>query len=188
MNPVLVKEVRQVLKSRSFAGAFFVMLGLTFVASLWMVAPGRRPTGAWRAGRRVSLSVYLSVLMLALCFVVPLSVFSSTAAEFKHQTFETLAVTTLSVQRIVWGKLQGAFVQMTAYYSAVAPFVCFTYLLGGVSLPAIVMELFITWVASLLVCLGGLMLGSLVRGSVGEVSPCSCWSAGPSSSFAREPP
>ena len=168
LNPVLVKETRQVLKSRGFVGAFMTMLTLAFLASLVLVAQAVTRLEHGEPGPTF-FGVYLTVLMLALCFVVPMNVFRSVSAEFEHKTFESLAVTALSAQRIVWGKLQGAFVQMAAYYSAVAPFVCFTYLIGGIGWPAIVASLVITWLTSLTACLGGLMLGSLTRGGAGQV-------------------
>lgn len=168
LNPVLVKEVRQVLKSRGFVAAFLVMLTVAWLASLVLVAQAGDRLEYGEPGATF-FGVYLGILMLALCFVMPMIVFRSVASEFEHKTFESLAVTTLTAQRVVWGKLQGAFVQMAAYYSAVAPFICFTYLIGGVSLLAIVVALMMSWIASLTVCLGALMLGSLTRGGAGQV-------------------
>ena len=168
LNPVLVKEVRQVLKSRGFAAAFLVMLCVAWLASLALVAQAGNRLEFGEFGR-VFFGAYLTILMLALCFVVPMIVMRSVASEFEHRTFESLAITTLSAQRVVWGKLQGALVQMAAYYSAVTPFLCFTYLLGGISLPAICISLTVTAIASLAVCLAALMLGSLARGGAGQV-------------------
>lgn len=169
LNPVLVKEARQVLKSRGFAGSFLVMLGLTYLASLMLVADAGTRLEFSEPGATF-LAVYVSVLMIALCFVVPITLFRSVVSEFDHRTFESLAITTLSPQRIVLGKLQCALVQMAVYYSAVAPFVCFTYLLGGVSLPGLLLALIVSALASLAISLGSLMLGSLARSGPAQVA------------------
>jgi hypothetical protein len=167
-NPVLVKETRQVLKSRTFPFTFLAMLVGAWVLSLAGVVPDWERVQMGETGPGFFRQFYL-ILMAALCLVVPLGVFRNVVAEFEGQTFETLAVTTLRPARIVSGKLQSAVVQMAAYYSAVAPFLCFTYLLKGLSLPGIALALVVSFLAAMLVCLAAAALGALAKQSVWQM-------------------
>ncbi len=167
-NPVLVKETRQVLKSRTFSFTFLATLAASWVLSLAGVALDWEAVRIGETGPGFFRQFY-PILMAALWLVVPPGVFRNVVAEFEGQTFETLAVTTLRPARIVSGKLQSAVVQMAAYYSAVAPFLCFTYLLKGLSLPGIALALVVSFFAAMIVCLAAAALGALAKQSVWQM-------------------
>ena len=162
LNPVLVKETRQALRSRSFLVAFLITLGASWCLSLALVAMKGESLQLGESGPDF-YRAYLFALLLPLCFVVPLGVFRSATAEFADQTFEVLATSTLTPSQIAFGKLQSAAVSMAAYLSAMAPYLCFTYLLRGVSLPAIVLGLLVVGLASFIVTLGALAVGAVVK-------------------------
>lgn len=167
-NPIVVKETRQALCSRGFPYAFMAMLFICVVASLLLVTTyGERLYHAELGP--VFFGWYLGVLLAAVCLVVPLGLFRSVVSEFDGQTFEMLAITTLSPRKIVFGKLKSATVQMGAFYSAAAPFVCFTYLLQGLSIPGILLALAIAYLAGLSACMGAMMFGSLGKQSGWQV-------------------
>jgi hypothetical protein len=167
-NPVLVKEVRQALRSRGFTVSFLLTLGGSWCLSLALVGMERDALQLGDSGPEF-FRAYLFALLIPLCFIVPLGVFGSVTAEFRDQTFEVLAASTLTPQQIVVGKLQGAGVSMAAYLSAMAPFLCFTYLLRGLDLPVIAMGLFVACLASLVVSLGAVALGALVKNSLWQM-------------------
>jgi hypothetical protein len=162
LNPVLVKETRQALRSRSFLVAFLITLGASWCLSLALVGMKGESLQLGESGPEF-FRAYLFALLLPLCFVVPLGVFRSATAEFADQTFEVLATSTLTPSQIAFGKLQSAAVSMAAYLSAMAPYLCFTYLLRGLSLPAIVLGLLVVGLASLIVTLGALAVGAAVK-------------------------
>jgi hypothetical protein len=168
LNPIVVKETRQALSSRMFPIAFLAMLGLCWVVSVALIAASGEDLYYVEAGPQFFMW-YLAALLGAICFVVPLGVFRSVVAEFDGQTFEMLAITTLSPRQVVMGKLKSAAVQMGAFYSAAAPFVCFTYMLQGLSIPGIVLALVIAFLAGISACMGGMMLGSLAKQSAWQV-------------------
>ena len=175
-HPIVVKETRQAIQSWSFPlsfGAMLIYCVLTSVALLlsWGETLQRGELGpeffAW----------YVAGLLGAICFVVPLGLLRNVCAEFDGQTFELLALSSLSPRQIVFGKLKSAVVQMGAYYAAAAPFLCFTYLLQGISLAAIAIGLIIAFLAGISSCLGGLMFGALAKQSAWQV-PCMVLSIG----------
>lgn len=162
INPVLVREVRQVVKSRGFVASFLLMLAVCWLMLMYAIVQIGDGFAYGDPGRPL-FGVFTGLLNLALCLIVPLSVFHCMAAEFVDEAFESLIVTTLSAERIVWGKLQTAFLQMAAYYSAGAPFLTFAYLAGGVGMLDVLIALILSFLASLAVCLAALLMGSLCR-------------------------
>lgn len=169
-NPIVVKETRQAIRSRGFLIAFLVMLALCLLGSLVLVVDNRERLHYAEIGPEF-FQWYLAVLLGAICFVVPLGLFRGVVAEFDGQTFELLAISTLSARQIVFGKLKSATLQMLAFYSAAAPFLCFTYLLEGLSLPGIFAALITSYLAGLSSCMGAMMLAALAKQSAWQV-PC----------------
>ncbi|MFV0443956.1 MAG: hypothetical protein ACK5Q5_10330 [Planctomycetaceae bacterium] len=167
-NPIVVKETRQAISSRSFPYAFISMLVICVVTTaLLIVEEGDRlyytETGLLFFGW------YLGILLVTICLLVPLGLLRSVVSEFDCQTFEMLAITTLTPRKVVFGKLKSAIVQMGAFFSASAPFICFTYLLQGLSIPGILMALGIAFLSGLTSCMGAMMLGALGKQSGWQV-------------------
>ncbi|MFN0054228.1 MAG: ABC transporter permease [Planctomycetales bacterium] len=140
LNPILIKETRQSLKSRQFVATFFLMLIASWMISLFgMLFSGAgveyRATGGW------FFMAYYVVLAVAIFLVVPFGAFRSMLGERDMQTWEVLSISTLKPRQIVWGKLTSAIVQMFIYYSAITPFMAFANLLKGIDVPTIALIL-----------------------------------------------
>lgn len=149
LNPILVKETRQALKSRQFTASFWLVLlfaaGWSFIGiSILMPRVYYMPAG------RFMLGGYFFILCVPLLLVVPFSAFRSLAAEREDGTYELLSITTLSSGRIVMGKLGSALMQMLVYYAALAPCIAFTYLLRGLDIGSIAVLLVGTFLVSVL--------------------------------------
>lgn len=160
LNPILVKEARQALKSRQFLLTFTALLlcgwGWSFLGAIVnMPRIYYAPSGV------VLLSGYYCILAVPLLVIVPFSAFRSLSAEREDGTYELLTITTLSARQIVTGKLGSAILQMIVYYSALAPCMAFTYLLRGVDILTIALFLLYTFLASVLFSSIGLMFASL---------------------------
>ncbi len=168
LNPIVVKETRQALKSRGFSISFLVMLALCWGISIVGVVGHGEDLYYSESGPEF-LFWYLACLHAACCFVVPTTMFRSVVSEFEGQTFEMLAITSLSPRQIVFGKLKSSLVQMGAFYSAAAPFICFTYMLQGLSIPGILVAILFSLMAGLFTCMGAMMLASLARQSAWQV-------------------
>ena len=162
LNPILVKETRQALKSRQFTASFWLVLicaaGWSFIAiSLMMPYVYYFPSG------KNLLAGYYVILAIPLLLVVPFSAFRSLATERDDGTYELLSITSLSARQIVTGKLGSALMQMLVYLAALAPCIAFTYLLRGLDLGTIVVVIVGTFLASILFSCVGLVFAGLHR-------------------------
>ncbi len=149
LNPILVKEIRQSLKSRGFVSVFLLMLIASWLISAVGVLYVYGPELPYAAAGRTFFTAFYMVLAIAVFIVVPQSAFRSIQAERDLHTFEMLTITTLSPRKIVWGKWWSATVQAIVYYAAIAPFMAFTNLLRGISLTLIIFVLVWSFITSI---------------------------------------
>lgn len=162
LNPILVKECRQALKSKQFVITFGLVL---LCAWLWSIA------GIAMLGPGVYYSFdgpemfygYYMILAFPLLVIVPYGAFRSLGGEREDRTFELLSITTLKPRQIVSGKLASAMVQMLVYLSAVSPCLTFTYMLRGIDIVSIVFILVYVCAASLAFSLIALLLATVSR-------------------------
>src|SRR3954469_2441243 len=136
LNPILVKETRQALKSFQFTVTFILLLIACWIVTMGGVAlVGPRIFYAAEGG---SLMLwYYGILAFPLAVVVPYAAFRSLAAEREDNTYDLLSITALNPRQIVSGKLGSSVVQMGVFFSAIMPCLAFTYLLRGIDLPTI---------------------------------------------------
>jgi hypothetical protein len=162
LNPILVKETRQALKSFQFTATFILLL-----IACWIVTMG----GFAIVGPRIKYAAeggslmlwYYTILAFPLAVVVPYAAFRSLASEREDNTYDLLAITTLKPRQIITGKLGSAVVQMGVFFSAITPCLAFTYLLRGIDLPTIALLLAYLFFWSLALSMVGILLATLTR-------------------------
>lgn len=167
LNPILIKEARQSLKSRQFIATFFLLL----VASCVWTVLGivfNAPDVYYVPSGDLLLAGYYFVLAIPLIGMVPLAAHRSLAAEIDDDTFEMLVITRLSAIRIVMGKLNSAMLQMMVYFAAIVPCLAFSYLLRGVNLPTIALLIGTVFFTALLLTTFSLMLATLAPNRAGQ--------------------
>ena len=162
LNPILVKEARQALKSNQFAVTFTLLLICAWAWSLLGVTWLSPNMSIGPAGTEMLLG-YVFILIVPLLIIVPFSAFRSLAAEREDGTFELLSITALSARQIVTGKMGSAVLQMLIYFSALSPCVAFTYLLRGVDVFMILLTLGYSLVISLMLSIFGLLMATITR-------------------------
>lgn len=167
LNPILVKEARQSLKSRQFIITFFLLLAASCFWTIFGVVINAPDVYYIPTGQTLMAGYYF-VLAIPLIGMVPLAAHRSLAAEIDDDTFEMLVITKLSAIRIVMGKLNSAMLQMMVYFAAIVPCLAFSYLLRGVSLPTIAMLIGIVFFTALLVTSFALMLATLAPNRAGQ--------------------
>ena len=142
INPILVKETRQALKSRQFS---WTLMLLTVVVLAWSILAivGMIPSIYYNSNGAGMLIGYAIILIVPALIVIPQSTFRSMASELEDGTFETLSLSTLSPRHILVGKLSVAALQLIVYLSVIAPCIALTYLLRGVTLEVIAMTILI---------------------------------------------
>lgn len=162
LNPILVKEARQALKSRVFAVTFISVLLLAWAWSIFGVAL-QSPGIYYAPGGAYLLMGYLMIMALPLIVVVPAASFRSMAAEREDGTFELVSITNLKPWQLITGKLSSALLQILIYLSALAPCMAFTYFLRGVDIFMISLMLVVGVMESLGLSSLALLMASQTR-------------------------
>ncbi len=168
INPILVKETRQALKSRQFS---WTLLLLTLVILGWSVLAivGMIPSIYYNSNGAGMLIGYVVILIVPAIIVIPQSTFRSMASELEDGTFETLSLSTLSPRQILVGKLSVAALQLVVYLSVIAPCIALTYLLRGVTLEVIMMTILIITSCSLALSTIAISVASFSRTRMQQV-------------------
>lgn len=168
LNPILVKETRQALKSRQFVTTFsvllFAALAWTIVGSLSLMPQIYTSPSAPRM-----LIGYYIVLAIPMLLVVPLAAYRSLEGEIDDGTLELLSITTLSPWQIVLGKLASAMLQMLLYYVALFPCVAYAYTLRGVDLPTTFLIMGLLVASAIVLTVIALFFAPLARSRTGRV-------------------
>jgi hypothetical protein len=132
LSPMLVKELRQGLRTYTFVILFLVLQGLLALVLLTASAIAHS-TNADGAGDVVSKIVFC-FYALALLVVQPLRGVSSISIEVKQNTIDLMVLTRLSAWRIVFGKWSSIVSQSGLILLAVAPYLILRYFFGGMQL------------------------------------------------------
>ncbi|TWT34260.1 ABC transporter permease [Blastopirellula retiformator] len=162
INPILVKETRQALKSRQFAVTFTLVLACGWAWSLLGVALNS-PAIYYSANGPIMLVGYVDILLFPLIVIIPFTAFRSLAGEREDGTYELLSISTLPPTQIISGKLGSAVLQMIVYLSALAPCVAFTYLLRGIDIITICVVMVAATFASVMLSMAGLLLATVTN-------------------------
>lgn len=139
LNPLVVKEVRQGLRTRVFWVCFSLLLVACLVLSLVAYANTQGASYS-REGRTYFFSFFVCLGVVHFG-VIPFNAYRSLAREREDETWVLLLLTGLGPRRILRGKMASFLVQAALYASAVGPFLLFSYFLNGIDLPTILMVL-----------------------------------------------
>ncbi|MEM1067956.1 MAG: ABC transporter permease [Planctomycetota bacterium] len=169
LNPILVKETRQALKSRQFVMTFSVLL---FAALAWTVIGSltSMPQIYTSPSAPKMLIGYYIVLAIPMLLVVPLAAYRSLEGEIDDGTLELLSITILSPWQIVLGKLASAMLQMVLYYVALFPCVAYAYTLRGVDLPTTLLIMGLLIASAILLTVVALFFAPLARSRTGRIT------------------
>lgn len=163
LNPILIKEARQSLKSKQFLITYFCLLAASCAWTVIGVVFNAPDVYYLPTGGPMMIGYFL-ILSISMFAFVPLVAFRSLAAELDEGTYEMLAITRLSAWRIVAGKMNSAILQMLIYFSAIVPCLAFCYLLRGIGLLTIAVTIMIVFITAMLLTSVGLLLSTLAKG------------------------
>jgi len=137
MNPIVIKELRQGVRSWTVTGMLMLFLIVLFIASLGFLITQSFDAVPDMGLGGTMFSTFVVILAGASIFFIPLYTGVRVAAERQGNDSDLLYVTTLSPTRIIFGKfLCGAYITLL-FFSACMPFMAFTNLMRGVDLPSV---------------------------------------------------
>ncbi len=142
LSPMVVKELRQGLRTRLFGG---MLLTLHIMLVLLTLMSG----GAENAN--VVSGWFDGIVTLVLCIIMPLRGFSAVADELKSGTLDMLALTRLSAGRIIFGKWAAIASQSLLLMLSILPYVVARFVFGGLDLFGEIAALFYKWLAGVVI-------------------------------------
>ena len=127
LSPMLVKELRQGLRTHSFVILFLILQGLLALILLTIAAANPKAGG-------VVSSIIFCFFSFAVLLVQPLRGMSAISSEVKSDTIDLMSLTRLSAWRIVFGKWSSIMGQTGLFLFAVIPYLILRYFFGGMQL------------------------------------------------------
>lgn len=138
VGPIVVKELRQGLRTRVFWTFFGLLLAACLTTALVFAALDQ---GSFSSRGRDAFTAFVIFLAVVEFLVLPYSAYRSMSREREEETWVLLVLTGLGPRRILAGKIRSFVAQGTLYACAAGPFILFSYLLNGVDLVSILVAL-----------------------------------------------
>jgi hypothetical protein len=137
LNPIVIKELRQAVRSWAVTGMLLLFLTVLFITSLvFLVTQSIDGNVNLQLGGSM-FSAFVAILTGAsLCFI-PLYIGVRVTMERRENNSDLLYVSTLSPARIIRGKFFCGAYMALLFFSVCMPFMAFTNLLRGVDLPTV---------------------------------------------------
>jgi len=152
LGPMLVKELRQGMRTRTFVTCFLAIQGVMILLfSLCALDYGSRPDNYNINDLNL---MYWAVCQFLLLLVMPLRGIVALSSEEKAKTLELLFLTRLTAWRIVWGKWTSLMFQSILFALAMLPYGMVRYFFGDVNLlDDLTTMVWILWLNGLLTAL-----------------------------------
>ena len=129
LSPMLVKELRQGMRAKSFTLLFLVFQGLlAFILLTAGIAVSSNYAGSFVSG------VIFTLFAGAALFIQPLRGVSALSSEISGNTIEMMVLTRLSAWRIVFGKWIAIVSQTALILITIIPYLILRYFFGGMIL------------------------------------------------------
>lgn len=159
VNPIVVKELRQAVKSRVITSIILLFLAiLLLVVGVVISVQVSTPQGT--DGK--SLFSVLQAILLGTCMIlIPSYAATRMAGERSDSNVDLLFISTLRPTSIIAGKFFSAMILAMLIFSCCAPFMTFTYLMRGIDIPSILVVFFIDLLAIIAATMYALFLISL---------------------------
>ena len=163
LNPIVVKELRQVVRSRVIMAALILFLIVQLGILLFNLSVDERrgvDYSSLHAGRSI-FTVFQGILLGTCMLLVPTYAGIRLSSEHSETNVDLLFISTLRPRHIIAGKMQASIVLMLLIFSACAPFMTFTYLMRGIDIPSIVLILALDFLVVLFGTQAAIFLGSI---------------------------
>lgn len=156
VNPIVIKELRQGLKSRSFVATFLGLQGAMVLSMFMYLAAGTSTT----SDLQFSNGFFWFMLGLMLLVFMPLRAFQALHEEIKGNTLEMVFLTRMTAWDIALGKWMALVIQVFLLVAAVLPYLVLRYFLGSIDVAGDLRQLFYQVILSMLLVAIGVGLSA----------------------------
>lgn len=129
MSPMLVKELRQGMRAKTFIAVF---LSLQIFLSVMLFSAGAAASSS-QVGALISGIIFV-FFAIAVVLVQPMRGTGALSSEVKGNTIDMMVLTRLSAWRIVFGKWIAIVGQSALLFSTIVPYLILRYFFGGMNL------------------------------------------------------
>lgn len=164
LSPMLVKELRQGLRTRSFVALFMTLQAILAIVLLAAGATGSNDN----SGQIISNIIFI-FFSIAVIIIQPMRGIAALSSEVKGNTIDMMVLTRLSAWRIVTGKWFAIVSQSALILITIVPYLILRYFFGGMNLFGEIMLLsllFLTSAALTAITVGLSASGSVILRSV----------------------
>lgn len=144
LSPMLVKELRQGLRAKTFVIVFLTLQGLLLLVLLSAVAASAQPQ---RAGGAISGIIFM-FYSVAVLIIQPIRGIGALHREVHAKTIELMVLTRLSAWKIVLGKWISIVSQSGLILAAIIPYLILRYWFGDMNLFGELSLMLLVFVAS----------------------------------------
>lgn len=161
MNPVVLRESRQLVRSRFAVGILMVFLLIMVIsAALYVVNMGNSSNTKFSHGKNLFQILYY-VLGYACMLFIPAYTAVPLLMQKQSTHMDLLMVSTIPPRSVIWGKMTSALWMITLFFSVSLPFMVLTVLLRGIGLFEVIYYLLILGALILMATMGFLLLACL---------------------------
>ena len=158
LNPVLTKDLRQAARSWTVIGAVMLLLAIYYFIALTFLLNSEFADRARNNAGPILFGFIGFGAMVGGYLFIPFYVAVRTMMERASINADLIYITTMSPQRIAWGKLLSGVYLIVLFYSASVPFLVFSYLLRGIDLVTVALSITITFLMNILLLQGAITL------------------------------
>ena len=157
-NPIVVRELRQAVRSKMVSIALLLLLLGQMIVLLAGSGGGEVSRGR-PAGREIFLVIWY-ILSFVVIVLIPLYAHARLASERSEDNVDLMFITRLGPVSIVWGKFCSTMLLVLLAYGATAPYMMFAYMLRGLDLLLVSILMVFGLLLSLAGVTGSLLLAS----------------------------
>jgi len=132
-NPILVKELRTIFRTKLFIRFLYLstgLIGLIVLSGGAAVAAGSMPPA--EVGQFV-FQMFFTIALMVICLVAPAHAATALTGEREKGTYESLILTGMDPAKVVWGKFLASYCVFALVIIAFSPIVGIAFLFGGIS-------------------------------------------------------
>lgn len=159
LSPMLVKELRQGMRTKAFVGVF---LALQIILGVILLSAGAAASSD-DAGSTISNIIFI-FFSIAVLIIQPMRGITALSSEVKGNTIDMMVLTRLSAWRIVTGKWASIVSQSALLLVTIIPYLILRYFFGGMNLVGEIVFLAVLFLSS--AALTAVTVGLSASGSV----------------------